>query len=121
MVMKYSYYYNSLIFMSLIVFLFSIPNIGIAIENNKTINVCVGSQFTINSSEHSFEYDGNYISMVANSNGTETFTTLKTGNTTISRRIYPSGNTEKYNVSIRELTFMEHISKLIDDFFNALK
>ncbi|MDR2829787.1 MAG: hypothetical protein LBB45_01925 [Methanobrevibacter sp.] len=107
--------------MSLIILLFSIVTIGIATENNETINIRVGDQFTINSLEHSFEYDSNYISMVVNSNGTETFTALQTGNTTINHKVYPSGNTEKYNVSIRELTFIEYVSKIIDDFFNAFK
>jgi hypothetical protein len=124
MIKKYKFNENIInlfIFMSLIILLFSIVTIGIATENNETINIRVGDQFTINSLEHSFEYDSNYISMVVNSNGTETFTALQTGNTTINHKVYPSGNTEKYNVSIRELTFIEYVSKIIDDFFNAFK
>ncbi|MDR2623859.1 MAG: hypothetical protein LBC39_04725 [Methanobrevibacter sp.] len=88
-------------------------------ENNGTINVRIGDQFIVDSFEYSFEYDDEYLSMIANSNETVTFTTLKTGNTTITHKIYPSGNIEVYNVNIRELTFTEWISKLIDDFFNT--
>ncbi|MDR3292134.1 MAG: hypothetical protein LBT10_08330 [Methanobrevibacter sp.] len=108
------------LFLSILIVLLSGLTLGSAI-GNETIEVRMGDQFIIDSWEHSFEYDSDYISMVVNANGTETFTPLKVGNTTINHRSYPKGGINTYNVSIRELTFMEYISKLIDDFFNNLK
>jgi hypothetical protein len=100
----------------LIILLLSSLTLGSAVEN-ETIEVRIGDQFIINSWEHSFEYDSNYLSMIVNANGTETFTPLKVGNTTINHKSYPKGEINTYNVNIRELTFLEYISKLINDFF----
>jgi hypothetical protein len=90
-------------------------------EVNETIEVRIGDQFTINSLEHSFEFDNEYLRMIVNGNGSETFSTLKVGNTTISHRLYPKGNYVLIILIIKELTFTEYISKLIDDFFNSFK
>ncbi|MDR1819777.1 MAG: hypothetical protein LBR15_05965 [Methanobrevibacter sp.] len=105
----------------LTILLFSSLTLISADEVNETIEVRIGDQFTINSLEHSFEFDNEYLLMVVNGNGSETFSTLKVGNTTVSHRLYPKGNYVTYNIIVRELTFTEYISKLIDDFFNIFK
>ncbi|MDR2873340.1 MAG: hypothetical protein LBV42_01110 [Methanobrevibacter sp.] len=89
-------------------------------NNGTSINVCIGDQFILNESEYSFEYDDQYMAMVGNYNGTETFTALKPGNTTITHIVYPYRKSNLYNVSIRDLTFFEHLEKVVTGVLNKI-
>jgi hypothetical protein len=108
---------NILKFIIILSILF-LGTLNYAEDNNGThIDVRVGDQFTLNESEYSFEYDNQYVTMIGNYDGTETFTTLKPGNTTITHKSYPYRKSKSYNISIRELTFFEYFEKTIKSFF----